>query len=101
MWVIPTWSFEMERERILGVAIRCGEAVFKLQAPARHADLILMLTIFFSELGSYFPHDQSALGFYTSRRPFADKHLAAEIAKFSGQIIKPVAYNYLTSENVW
>lgn len=91
----------MERERILGVAIRSGEAVFRLQAPARHADLIPMLTVFFSELDSYFFHGTAELGFYTNHRRFADRRLAAEIARFSGQVIKPVSFGILTSENVW
>lgn len=92
----------MERERILGVAISYGQAVFKLKAPYRHEDLIPMLTVFFVELGSFFPFSQADCGFYTTKRNFADRRIGYAIARQAGQLKRDFGPGgRLTSENVW
>jgi hypothetical protein len=84
--------------RIMGVAIRMGEKVYKLPAPNRHSHLIKMMA---EELGLPTPI-RGEMGFYLHDGEFVDRVQAKPIAYMSGQILYGMGvFPELYSEDMW
>lgn len=86
--------------RVVAVACRAGELVLTLPAPARHHNVLRLMTEL--ELFPASPKDQ---GFLLSDGSYADRRRALKVATAAGQVFprKPGQYNgpELFSEDVW
>jgi hypothetical protein len=82
---------------VVSAAIRFGDLIVSLPAPARHHNILHAMIA----LGSDFivrPEDQ---GFMLSDGTFAERKYAAWIARNAGQIVDPNWPPYLHSEDLW